>query len=283
MGDNFQNSLKLVLVHEGGKVDDPHDRGGRTNQGVTQTVYSAYRHSQNLRDRDVFDMSPVERDEIYRIQYWARAWCDKLPLGIDYAVFDGAVNSGVSQSVKWLQRALGTDYTGQIDGMIGMISLSAVRQSSSLHDLIDSICDKRLAFLKELKGWRRYGKGWETRVEQVRVAAKSMARGSVVPTPQPLALADLSSPKATVSDAKEKPVKAVADAAVGTGVGAGVVSQALGSIKEQLEPFGNVEFVSRVVMWITIAGIVLFVGGLAYRWYAAHRGSKRADALDIHH
>ncbi len=46
---------------------------------------------------------------------------DKLAPGVSYVVFDGNVNSGVSQSIKWLQRALqGLGlYQGAIDGIIG--------------------------------------------------------------------------------------------------------------------------------------------------------------------
>jgi hypothetical protein len=52
---------------------------------------------------------------------------DQLPAGVSYVVFDGAANSGVGQSVKWLQRALGPLYTSGIDGDMGAGTLGAVQ------------------------------------------------------------------------------------------------------------------------------------------------------------
>jgi len=49
-----------------------------------------------------------------------------------------------------------------------------VAQAMSSADLINMYCDKRLAFLKELKTWDVFGKGWERRVEEVRSHALSM-------------------------------------------------------------------------------------------------------------
>ncbi len=46
---------------------------------------------------------------------------DELPAGIDYVLFDGAVNSGPVQSVKWLQRALGV----RVDGVMGEATVAA--------------------------------------------------------------------------------------------------------------------------------------------------------------
>lgn len=115
----FDRCMTKLLVHEGGKADNPKDPGGRTNQGVIQRTYDAWRRRKGLPVRDVYLMTASERDEIYRTQYWDAIKADELPPGVSYVVFDGSVNSGVSQSVKWLQRALGAVYTGKVDGVIG--------------------------------------------------------------------------------------------------------------------------------------------------------------------
>lgn len=38
----FDECLKFILAREGGYVDRSEDRGGPTNKGITQVVYSAY-------------------------------------------------------------------------------------------------------------------------------------------------------------------------------------------------------------------------------------------------
>jgi lysozyme family protein len=191
----FARAMPRILAHEGGKVDDPQDPGGRTNQGVTQAVYTAYRARIGASSKDVWDMRPEERDQIYREQYWTAIRADDLPAGLDYVVFDGAVNSGVSRSAKWLQQALDLP----ADGHVGAITLAAA-QAANTSELIDRICDIRMAFLNGLKHWPRFGRGWTARVSGVRTVGKAWANRSAISVapPQP-------TPKATKPPASKSP------------------------------------------------------------------------------
>src|SRR6187401_363537 len=116
---NFNKALQLVLAHEGGYVNHPKDPGGPTNKGITQRVYDMYRKDKGLNTRSVKNIDKAEISDIYKTRYWDMIKGDRLPDGIDYVVFDGAVNSGPGQSVKWLQRALGDNYAGKVDGQLG--------------------------------------------------------------------------------------------------------------------------------------------------------------------
>src|SRR5688500_6264664 len=113
MQNRFEECLKLVLVHEGGYANHPKDPGGATNFGVTQRVYDGYRLKAGVAKRSVKEITKTEVSAIYKRQYWDLIDGDELPAGVDYVVFDGAVNSGCGQSVKWLQRAL-PEYKGPI-------------------------------------------------------------------------------------------------------------------------------------------------------------------------
>jgi lysozyme family protein len=106
---------------------------------------------------------------LYRTKYWDKIKGDELPSGVDYIVFDAAINSGPGRAAKWLQECVGT----QPDGAIGPMTIKAT-ESIVKADLINMYCDKRLEFLKALPTWDTFGKGWGRRVEEVRAAALEM-------------------------------------------------------------------------------------------------------------
>jgi lysozyme family protein len=115
------------------------------------------------------DLQPTDVAPLYKAQYWDRVKGDQLPAGVDYAVFDAAINSGAGRAARWLQECVGT----QPDGAIGPLSLQAANAMVAA-DLINIYCDKRLSFMKGLQTWDVFGKGWERRVEEVRSAALKM-------------------------------------------------------------------------------------------------------------
>ncbi|QIG75019.1 putative endolysin protein [Rhizobium phage RHph_I3_18] len=272
----FERSLTKVLVSEGGYVNHPLDPGHATNRGITQRVYDAYRQRHGLQPVPVRNISSSEVEAIYRSNYWELARCDMMPAGISYVVFDGAVNSGVAQSVKWLQRALGV----AADGVVGNATLAAIQNYGNMDRLVDAICDRRLAFLKALKRWKTFGKGWASRVAAVRATGKAWAAGSV--EVQPLGLASGAGAKALISDAKKPPVMAVADATTGGGVGSGGLAATLQQVQDQLSPLSySSELIGKVVAGLILLSAVLTIGGLAYRWYAKRRKDELRDALDI--
>ncbi len=177
---NYARALSRVLVHEGGYSNHPEDPGGATMKGVTQRVYDAYRDRRRLKRQSVRMIDESELQEIYRRQFWNVVKGDKLPAGVDYIVMDGAVHSGPSQSVKWLQRALGTV---KVDGVIGEATLAAVEEHPDHDQLIAATLSRRLAFLKALKTWKTFKGGWSSRVEQVQDIGQAWATGSVGPQP----------------------------------------------------------------------------------------------------
>jgi lysozyme family protein len=109
----FLASLPFVLRWEGGFVDDPDDPGGRTNQGVTQKTYDAWRARRGLDQRDVKLIGSDEVGAIYETDYWMPPRCDLLTRPLDLTQFDTAVNMGVRRSVRILQTALRCGVDGQ--------------------------------------------------------------------------------------------------------------------------------------------------------------------------
>lgn len=276
----FARCLARTVAHEGGRSDHPEDPGGRTNRGVTQRTYDAWRRSQRLKVRDVYRIEEKELQAIYRQQYWNAIQGDRLPAGVSLAVFDGAVNSGPTQAVKWLQRALGNRYQGRIDGVMGAQTLSAVGEHPNHDAIVNGICDRRMAFLQALKGWKTFRRGWTARVADIRSTGLAWASGpeeagEIVP------LVDLepaygADEKATIEDAKARPSPAAGDLATGTGTGMATVTQ----VTDQLSPFQHIEVIGKIVLILTVAGVVIAMGGLAWRAWAKWRAQRLADALD---
>jgi lysozyme family protein len=159
MKENYAQALKQVLKYEGGYVDHPKDPGGPTNKGITQAVYDAWRKSYNQPTQSVRYINDLEVGGIYRQYYWDRISGDDLPSGVDFAVFDYAVNSGVSRAAKTLQAVVGVTQ----DGVIGPATIQATKTYVAM-----SITNRRLAFMQSLSIWSTFGKGWSARIADVK-------------------------------------------------------------------------------------------------------------------
>jgi lysozyme family protein len=281
MIDNFDASLDTALVYEGGYSDHPKDPGGKTMRGVTQRVYDAWRGRRKLPKRSVKAITDDELKAIYREQYWNVVQGDKLPSGVDFVVFDGAVNSGPKQSVKWLQRALGFNGS-QVDGIVGNVTLSAIEKHEDHDALIAGIIDRRRVFLKALKTWKTFGKGWTRRINHVLETGQAWAMGTVGPDPVYVPGGER---KAPVTDARDTLPKAPGDLGIGVGGAGGVgglsIDQVLNQAKDQLEPFQAFAWVKTLIVGLVIAGGIVAVASLVYRHWAAKKAAERADALDL--
>jgi lysozyme family protein len=170
---DFAEALALVLQMEGGRVDNPRDPGGRTNQGVTQRIYDAWRQRQGRPRRSVYAITPDEVESIYHDGFAKPVCFDQLPPGVAYAVFDAAVNSGPARAVRWLQGAADLHTTGRLDTAV-LASIAARRPVPT----IDRLCDLRLGLLRHLPGWAPFGRGWSRRIAFVRSHAKGLAQAA---------------------------------------------------------------------------------------------------------
>ncbi|PWJ92735.1 lysozyme family protein [Mesorhizobium loti] len=215
-----KESLAKVLAHEGGYSNNKLDPGGPMMKGVTERVYDGYRKGRGLSTRSVKGITTDELNAIYRAQYWDAVRGDALPPGVDYVLFDGAVNSGPGRSIMWLQQALRPAYTGRIDGGLGIGTLAALKADKNNDALIDRICNARMAFLRRLSTFATFGRGWSARVAEVRSIGQAWATGQV---PQAANFVSGGQAKAFVEDATPAPSTAPADAAIsGGGAGLGV-------------------------------------------------------------
>ncbi|UVK37628.1 hypothetical protein LHFGNBLO_004691 [Mesorhizobium sp. AR10] len=205
MDRNFARALALVLKSEGGWSDNPADPGGATMKGVTLANFRRYVKA-NAAKAELRKITDEQVATVYRRFYWDAVAGAELPDGVDYAVFDFAVNSGPGRAAKYLQAAIGAVQ----DGRIGPATLQAARARPA-GTVIDTLCDARLAFLMRLPTWPVFGKGWSERVRSVRTQALLMSANSVRPPVQSAPAA--SSDSRPASQQGEPPASPIASGA----------------------------------------------------------------------
>ena len=153
----FDEAFNQLLIHEGGFSDAKADPGGPTKFGVTEAVARNFGYAGDMRDLTLNMASDIAHH-----QYWEPVRADELPEAIRYAVFDAAYHSGVTQSVRWLQRAVGAD----ADGIIGPDTLARIKVIKP-EVLKSKLLAQRLKFLTDLPTWNTFGKGWARRVSSL--------------------------------------------------------------------------------------------------------------------
>ena len=145
---DFDAAFDRLLGHEGGYVNDPHDPGGETHWGISKRSYPHV---------DIRNLTREGAKAIYLRDFWA-------PLGsidgaLKFQVFDAAVNHGIENALRMLQRAAGV----ADDGHFGPVSLGAVL-GMSVTDVLMLFLAERLDFMRRLMKWPRYGSGWAGRI-----------------------------------------------------------------------------------------------------------------------
>ena len=165
---NFDAALQHVLKSEGGFVNHPADPGGMTNLGVTARTWEDW-VGHKPSEKEMRELTPEKVAPLYKRKYWDAIKGDALPSGVDYCVFDCAVNSGPGRAAKFLQEIAGV----KPDGGIGPVTLAAVKAMDPI-ELISKYADKRLQFWQSLSTFETFGKGWTRRGNEVKDEALKM-------------------------------------------------------------------------------------------------------------
>ena len=168
MISNWQKAFEQMLASEGGYVNHPSDPGGMTNLGVTKRVWEEW-VGRESNETEMRSLTSEMVEPLYKRKFWDACKCDELPSGIDYLVFDFAVNAGVGRSAKILQTAVGVTP----DGGIGPMTLAAVNAIPEA-ELVEKFSQAKEDFYRSLNTFETFGKGWLNRVAAVKIKATSM-------------------------------------------------------------------------------------------------------------
>ncbi|HCQ9810041.1 glycoside hydrolase family 108 protein [Acinetobacter baumannii] len=150
----FDEVFERTIGHEGGYVNNPKDPGGETNWGITIATARENGFTNSMKS-----MTRAQAKEIYRVAFWKRAKCDQFTGAISYQIFDAAVNHGIGNAIRMLQRAVGV----LDDGKVGDETLGAIKKMT-LDDVLVLFIAERLEFYTKLSTFNSFGRGWARRV-----------------------------------------------------------------------------------------------------------------------
>jgi lysozyme family protein len=168
MRENFEEALKAILKHEGGYVNHKLDPGGMTNLGVTKKVWEEW-VGKAVGEKEMRALTPDTVAPMYKKKYWDAVKADELPTGLDYLMFDFAINAGPGRAIKTMQKAIGTTP----DGAIGPKTMAALKAADQ-KDLIAKFSMEKELFYKALPTFATFGKGWMRRVAEAQSHAVTM-------------------------------------------------------------------------------------------------------------
>ena len=139
----FTRAFDIVVGHEGGYTTGKNDPGGETKFGISKRAFPKL---------DIFSLQLEDARRIYLSHYWTPIQGDKLPAALGLLMFDAAINNGVAQATRWLQRAAGV----RVDGALGPATLLAARAPG-----VDAKFHlERALMMTQLPTWDAFGKGW---------------------------------------------------------------------------------------------------------------------------
>ena len=280
MKQNQTQATKLMLKHEGGYTNHPSDPGGPTNFGIT--IHDFRKHiNPNGTAADVRNMTLDQAIKVYDLNYWDKQRCDELYAGLDYAIFDYGVNSGVGRTGRVMRRLLKLPDKG--NAVIGQDVIDALDRLNDKQKraLISRLMDERLAFLQALRTWPVFGAGWGRRVKEVRRDALKMFDSQRVVEKESAKSFDPENEDKTDAIVAEPPVLTAKEkASTGAGAaGSGTIAisditdatNKAAEVKGNAETLGITDVFAKLVtypsFWIGVAALVAIAGYIGYRWY----------------
>jgi len=161
---NYDTAFSMVIGHEGGFTEHRNDRGNWTSGIMGQGQLKGTKYGISAMaypSLDIKNLTLQQAKDIYKRDYWDKVSGDQLPPLVAFNVFDGAINSGIGRSARWLQMAVGATP----DGAIGPATLRAVAAQDERRT-VTLYCAERLLFLASMNPtvWNNFGRGLVNRV-----------------------------------------------------------------------------------------------------------------------
>jgi lysozyme family protein len=161
---SFDTALLWVLAQEGGFARLKNDEV--TNFGVKKSTWQEW-VGHSVSDWQLEKLTVADVRPLYKQFFWKPLYADLLWSPLDLCLFDFAVHSGVGAAKFSLSRLL----------QVGQDQETLVAGANHVHDqrdFINQFCNARAEYLKKLRNYDLYGKGWQARVARLRGHALDM-------------------------------------------------------------------------------------------------------------
>jgi len=158
----FNKSFDRVIGHEGRFQKNPGDRGNWTSGKVRVGLLKGTKFgisAMTYPELDIENLTVEQAKTIYYRDWWLELGMDKWKPALSYQLFDSAINHGMTNTSKMLQRGVGVDD----DGKIGPNTRAAVNKMT-LDDVLMYFLAERLDFMTYVGTWDTFSKGWARRI-----------------------------------------------------------------------------------------------------------------------
>jgi len=167
----IDETIEVILRHEGGFVNDPDDAGGATNYGITIHTLSGWLGRDATVD-EVRNMSVDTAIAIYKQRYYYGPMINEVPHPVQIQIFDIGVNSGPLRGIKMAQKVVnlaGVVGPISVDGVMGPNTKKAIEttQDAMGNFYNNAVVEERIGFYNRIverkPSQKKFIKGWTKR------------------------------------------------------------------------------------------------------------------------
>lgn len=158
--------IPFILKWEGGYVNDPLDRGGATNKGITIGTFRHF-YGKSATIEQLQNMSDAQWEKIFLVGYWRPFRADLIKnQSVANICVDWAWASGTTTAIRQVQKLLGVT----ADGIVGDITIGAINKREP-QALFEEIRKARIDFINAIvrnnPSQARFSRGWLNRINDI--------------------------------------------------------------------------------------------------------------------
>lgn len=138
---DFNKAIKVVLLHEGGFVDNPNDPGGATIYGLTLNFIKLHPSDCDYNKDGIVDINDLksmtiqQATDLYQKYFWNWYNFDNINDNtIAIKIFDYSINMGQKHAIELLQQSMNSSLNENVvvDGDMGPFTVATTNKIISL-------------------------------------------------------------------------------------------------------------------------------------------------------